>query len=87
MPSTDKVLLVILDGFGEGKDYRGNAIARARKPNLNRLRSRAPGILLKASGRAVGIPEGTQGGSEVGHFTIGAGRVVLQPLETINESI
>lgn len=87
MPQSTKVLLVILDGFGEGKDYPGNAIAKAHTPTLDRLKKNYPWTLLKASGEAVGIPEGTQGGSEVGHFTIGAGRVVFQALEEINRSI
>lgn len=78
---------MILDGFGEGKDYAGNALTHAHMPNLQRLKSSYPSTLLKASGNAVGLPEGTQGGSEVGHFTIGAGRVVYQFLERINLSI
>lgn len=82
----NKVLLLILDGFGEGKDYPGNAILRANAPNLSALRKNQWG-LLKAAGQAVGIPEGTQGGSEVGHFTIGAGRVVFQSMEEIKRSI
>jgi len=82
-----KVLLIILDGFGEGKEYAGNALYLAKTPTLDRLRARHPWTLLKASGNAVGVPEGTQGGSEIGHLTIGAGRVVLQPLEGINRSI
>lgn len=82
-----KALLVILDGFGEGKDYEGNAITRAKTPNFDRLRSEYPFSLLKSHGNAVGLPENTQGGSEVGHFTMGAGRVVFQSLEMINRSI
>lgn len=82
-----KVLLIILDGFGEGKDYAGNAITRAKTPTLDELRKKYPWTLLKASGEAVGLPKDTQGGSEVGHFTIGAGRVVFQSLEEINRSI
>lgn len=82
-----KVLLIILDGFGEGKPYPGNAIHLAKTPILTELRKKYPWTLLKASGEAVGIPAGTQGGSEVGHFTIGAGRVIFQSLEEINRSI
>lgn len=84
---SSRVLLLILDGFGEGKKYPGNAIALAKTPTLDHLRKSQPEVLLKAAGLAVGIPEGTQGGSEVGHFTIGAGRVVFQALEAINQSI
>ncbi|MCL4481009.1 MAG: hypothetical protein M1445_00040 [Bacteroidetes bacterium] len=83
----NKVYLMILDGFGEGKAYKGNAVKLAKMPNLNKLRKTYPLSLLKASGEAVGLPAGTQGGSEVGHFTIGAGRIVFQTLEEINRSI
>ncbi len=83
----NNVLLIILDGFGEGKSYPGNAIALAKTPNLTVLKKKYPWALLKASGSAVGVPEGTQGGSEVGHFTIGAGRIVFQQLEEINRAI
>lgn len=82
-----KVILIILDGFGEGKDYPGNAITHAKTPNLTQFRKDYPCTLLEACGEAVGLPPGTQGGSEVGHFTIGAGRVVFQFLEEINRSI
>jgi len=84
---TGKVYLMILDGFGEGKSYKGNAIKLAKMPVLNSLKKEYPLTLLKASGEAIGLPAGTQGGSEVGHFTIGAGRVVFQTLEIINRSI
>lgn len=82
-----KILLIILDGFGEGKPYKGNAVTLAKTPYLDMLKKKYPWSLLKASGHAVGIPEGTQGGSEVGHFTIGAGRLIFQSLEEINRSI
>ena len=85
--NSEKVYLMILDGFGEGKAYAGNAIKNARMPNLNRLRKEYPLTLLQASGNAVGLPDGTQGGSEVGHFTIGAGRITYQYLEMIDRSI
>jgi 2,3-bisphosphoglycerate-independent phosphoglycerate mutase len=83
----EKVYLLILDGFGEGKDYEGNAITHAKTPHLDQLRKKYPTTLLQASGEAVGLREGTQGGSEVGHFTIGAGRVIFQTCEEINRSI
>jgi 2,3-bisphosphoglycerate-independent phosphoglycerate mutase len=85
--NAEKVYLMILDGFGEGPPYKGNAIKNAAMPNLNGLKSEYPLTFLKASGNAVGLPEGTQGGSEVGHFTIGAGRIVYQTLEEINKSV
>lgn len=82
-----KVLLIILDGFGLGKKYPGNAYFMAKKPNLESYFKKYPWVKLRASGPAVGTPEGTQGGSEVGHFTIGAGRMVFQTLASINRSI
>lgn len=84
---SSKIYLMILDGFGEGKNYRGNAITKAKMPNLQRLREQYPWTLLKAAGNAVGIPEGTLGGSEVGHYTMGAGRIVFQTFEEINRQI
>jgi 2,3-bisphosphoglycerate-independent phosphoglycerate mutase len=87
MNQSRKLILVILDGFGEGKDYEGNAVTHADTKTLDYLRANYPHALLKSDGNAVGLPEGVQGGSEVGHVTIGAGRVVLQALEEINRSI
>lgn len=83
----NKVLFCILDGFGYGPDYEGNAIRRANTPFLDELWANHPWTLLDASGESVGIPAGTQGGSEVGHLTMGAGRIVLQPLQMIDKSI
>ncbi len=85
--NNSKTYVMILDGFGEGKDYEGNSITKAHMPNLSKLKAKYPSTLLKSSGNAVGLPEGTQGGSEVGHFTIGAGRIIFQSLEEINRSI
>lgn len=82
-----KVLLCILDGFGHGKPYKGNAITQAKTPFIDELKRKNPWTLLKTCGESVGIPKGNQGGSEVGHFTIGAGRIVEQPLLEINNSI
>lgn len=81
------VTLVILDGFGLRKDKYGNAIAAAGTPNLDKLKKLYPYTTLEASGKFVGLPEGQMGNSEVGHLTLGAGRVVLQDLERINEEI
>lgn len=83
----NKTLLIILDGFGEGPDSPGNAVTRAKTTTIPWLNSGVPKALLTACGEAVGIPVGTQGGSEVGHFTMGAGRRVFQTLESINRSI
>lgn len=82
-----KVLLVIFDGFGEARPGRGNAITRAKTPHLKKLRAHYPFNLLKASGEAVGVQKGVMGGSEIGHFTIGAGRIVPQFLVAINHDI
>lgn len=82
-----KVLLCVLDGFGHGPDYPGNALTQAKTPFFRELYAKYPWTLLNASGENVGIPAGTQGGSEVGHLTMGAGRIVLQPLQEIDTSI
>ena len=82
-----KVLLIILDGFGIGKKYSGNAYEKAKKLFFEQIFRTYPWTLLKASGKAVGVPQGTQGGSEIGHFTIGSGRVTLQTLQQIDQDI
>lgn len=80
-------ILMILDGYGIRKESHGNAIAAARKPNLDMIFSNYPFITLEASGKFVGLPDGQIGNSEVGHTNIGAGNVVLQDLPRINRSI
>src|SRR5512143_3188603 len=81
------VVLVVLDGWGYREDPEGNAIRMARVPTWDRLWARAPRTLLDASGLAVGLPEGQMGNSEVGHLNLGAGRVVMQDLVRITQSI
>lgn len=82
------VLLCILDGFGIGDETSmHNAIARANMPNYNRFLKTYPNSQLETSGLAVGLPEGQMGNSEVGHMTIGAGRVIFQDLPRINNAI
>ena len=81
------VVLVVLDGWGYRKEREGNAIALASTPTWDALVGRHPGTLLNASGRAVGLPEGQMGNSEVGHLNLGAGRVVMQDLVRIGEAI
>ena len=81
------VVLVVLDGWGHRESTEGNAIAMAQTPTWDRLWARAPRTLLHASGRAVGLPDGQMGNSEVGHLNLGAGRVVQQDLVRIGESI
>ncbi len=80
-------VLCICDGWGCSQESQGNAIALARTPNFDQLWSRWPHTTLAASGRAVGLPDGQQGNSEVGHLTIGSGRVVLQDLTLIDDAI
>jgi 2,3-bisphosphoglycerate-independent phosphoglycerate mutase len=82
-----QVVLVVIDGFGHREEHDGNAIALARAPTWNTLWQRFPRTLLHASGRAVGLPTGQMGNSEVGHLNLGAGRVVKQDLVRISEAI
>jgi 2,3-bisphosphoglycerate-independent phosphoglycerate mutase len=81
------VVLVVLDGWGYRPEREGNAIALANTPTWDGLVARYPGTLLNASGRAVGLPEGQIGNSEVGHLNLGAGRVVVQDLVRIDDAI
>ena len=87
--SMDKqtTMLMILDGFGYTPEVKGNAIAAAEKPNLDRIYSTYPHTLLGASGSSVGLPDGQMGNSEVGHLNIGAGRIVYQDLSRITRAI
>ncbi|MBI2982255.1 MAG: 2,3-bisphosphoglycerate-independent phosphoglycerate mutase [Deltaproteobacteria bacterium] len=84
---TDPIVLVILDGFGEREAGEGNSILRAKTPNLRKFLENYPHTLLEASGEAVGLPKGTMGNSEVGHLTIGAGRIICQDLSRIHHAI
>ena len=81
------VCLLILDGFGYREETSDNAIALARKPNLDAFWKAYPHTLINASEHYVGLPDGQMGNSEVGHLNIGAGRVVFQDFERINNSI
>ncbi|MBN1156044.1 2,3-bisphosphoglycerate-independent phosphoglycerate mutase [Candidatus Woesearchaeota archaeon] len=87
MKPKHKVLLIIRDGWGHGKHDKGNAIFHANLPNHNFYKTHYPNTVLKCTGNDVGNPDGVQGGSEVGHLTIGAGRIVWQPYELINQEI
>lgn len=80
-----KVLLMILDGWGIGKENKSNAIYVAGEPNIDALRGRYPHSELMTCGEDVGLPKGQMGNSEVGHLNIGAGRVVYQDLVKINK--
>src|SRR5699024_5683126 len=79
--------IIILDGFGIREEEQGNAVKQAHKPNFDRLWQEYPHNQLQASGKAVGLPEGQMGNSEVGHLNIGAGRIVYQSLTRVNLSI
>ena len=79
-----KVLLMILDGWGEGRHDHSNAIYTQGAPFINSLRAKYPFSHLQACGEYVGLPDGQMGNSEVGHLNLGAGRVVYQDLVKIN---
>ncbi|MBD0330862.1 MAG: 2,3-bisphosphoglycerate-independent phosphoglycerate mutase [Thermoleophilia bacterium] len=81
------VALVILDGWGCAPPGPGNGVALAETPNFDRLWRTYPHTTLDASGEAVGLPPGQQGNSEVGHLTIGSGRVIDQDLQRVNRAI
>jgi 2,3-bisphosphoglycerate-independent phosphoglycerate mutase len=81
------VVLVILDGWGLGPDLNGNAVRRARTPNLDSWIASYPHGTLQCSGRSVGLTEGQMGDSNVGHLNLGAGRVVYQDLARIQEAV
>ncbi|QSJ16910.1 2,3-bisphosphoglycerate-independent phosphoglycerate mutase [Nostoc sp. UHCC 0702] len=81
------VVLVILDGWGYCEEIRGNAIAAAKTPIVESLWTAYPHTLIRTSGKAVGLPDGQMGNSEVGHLNIGAGRVVPQELVRISDAV
>jgi 2,3-bisphosphoglycerate-independent phosphoglycerate mutase len=80
-------VLLILDGWGIGPNYAGNAIALAKTPNMDMFWLTFPHTQLAASGEAVGLPKGADGNSETGHVNIGAGNIVYQDLPRVNMSI
>lgn len=80
-------VLVVLDGFGIAPASKGNAITLAKTPNYNRIYNTYPHTELIASGESVGLPANEVGNTEVGHLTMGAGRVILQDLKRINLAI
>ena len=82
-----KVLLCVLDGVGYDNHIEGNAFKNSNTPNLDKLIKEYPNTKINASGTYVGLPDGQMGNSEVGHLTIGAGRIIYQSLELINRSI
>lgn len=87
MINKNKVMLIIRDGYGKRDEREDNAVVIAQTPFTDYLMKTYPTTQLRTSGEDVGLPEGYMGGSEVGHLTIGSGRVVWQQLEMINRSI
>ena len=79
--------IIVLDGWGIGKEYKGNATYRANTPNFDLLMQKYPNTTLKASGKEVGLPEGQMGNSEVGHLNIGAGRIIYQEFTRISNAV
>ena len=82
-----KVIFAILDGFGIRESEVGNAVKNASTKAIDKILKEFPNSSLKASGEEVGLPKGQMGNSEVGHITIGSGRIVNQPLQKINKSL
>ncbi|WP_431294373.1 2,3-bisphosphoglycerate-independent phosphoglycerate mutase [Pedobacter sp. P26] len=87
MVNDKKLALIILDGWGYGKQDNSDAAYAANTPFFDSLLQKYPNSRLEASGEAVGLPAGQMGNSEVGHMNLGAGRVVYQELGRINKSI
>jgi 2,3-bisphosphoglycerate-independent phosphoglycerate mutase len=81
------VVLIIRDGWGYNPNPKGNSVCAARTPVIDGLKARYPWTLLDASGEAVGLPDGYQGSSEVGHLNMGAGRIVIQELKRIDDGL
>ena len=86
-PPVERVCLVILDGWGLAPPGPGNAVEMANTPVFDRLWAEQPHTQLNASGRAVGLPDGQMGNSEVGHLNLGAGCIVRQDLTRIDDAI
>ena len=89
MTTYKKSILIIMDGWGEGKHNKADAIYNTKTPNIDKFYqdSQVAKAHLDASGEQVGLPDGQMGNSEVGHMNIGAGRVVYQDLVRINKAI
>jgi 2,3-bisphosphoglycerate-independent phosphoglycerate mutase len=85
--NADFVTLIIIDGFGIAPPRRGNAISVAMTPNLDKIVSTYPTMAVQSSGELVGLPWGEMGNSEVGHLSIGTGRIVYQSFPRITKAI
>ena len=81
------LVLIVLDGWGVAKPNEGNGISQTKTPVFDELIAKYPCAVLKASGEAVGLPNDVFGNSEVGHLTLGAGRICDQELQKINKLI
>ena len=81
------VALIIRDGWGLSERTEGNAVAAAATPNLSGYKARYPWTTLDCAGEPVGLPDGYQGSSEVGHLNMGAGRIVIQELKRIDDGL
>ncbi len=82
-----KVMLIILDGWGASRKLKGNAVRQARTPNIDFYQKNFPNTLLACAGESVGLPKGQMGNSEIGHMTIGAGRIIKSDIVRINKAI
>ncbi|MFA5954554.1 MAG: 2,3-bisphosphoglycerate-independent phosphoglycerate mutase [Patescibacteria group bacterium] len=85
--NTSPLVLAILDGYGIASDNEGNAVARAKKPNIDAISLNGVTTALAASGAAVGLLDGEAGNSEAGHMNLGAGRIVEQQVRRISRDI
>ena len=81
------MVLVVLDGFGIGDGGPADATSRAHSPFLHQIQTTRPHAKIETSGEAVGLPPGQMGNSEVGHMTMGAGRVILQDMTRISKAL
>ena len=82
-----KTILVITDGIGYNKNTYYNAFYHAKKPTYDKLFAEVPYGMIETSGLSVGLPQGQMGNSEVGHMSLGSGRVLYQDLVRINKAI
>ena len=85
--SKKPTVLMILDGYGLRDEKKGNGIAQANTPVMDKLMAEYPFVKGNASGLAVGLPDGQMGNSEVGHMNMGAGRIIYQELTKITKAI
>lgn len=81
------VCLIIRDGWGYSENHEGNAVLAAQTPNIDFYKDNYPWTLLDCAGEPVGLPDGYQGSSEVGHLNMGAGRIVIQELKRIDDGL